>query len=91
MRLDAGGAYVKKKGGEPTNARAVLERALRGSKGAGSRELWTAYLQLESTYGSPASLRAIEERRAAALPAARGAVLRAAPPRGGASRCTPSS
>ena len=54
-----------------TNARAVLERSLQAPAGKVAHELWSAYLQLESVYGSPASLKAIEERKALALPAAR--------------------
>mmetsp|Transcript_79894 Transcript_79894/g.158787 ORF Transcript_79894/g.158787 Transcript_79894/m.158787 type:complete len:452 (-) Transcript_79894:202-1557(-) len=50
------------------NARAVLERALPMPDCAASRELWRAYLDLEMTFGSVASVRAVGERRAAAHP-----------------------
>ena len=54
-----------------TNARAVLERTLKTQSGGASRELWGAYLDLEMVYGSPTSVHAVSERRAAALPGVR--------------------
>ena len=52
---------------DATNARAVLERTLQTERGAGSKELWAAYVRLESVFGSAASLKAVEERRGLAL------------------------
>jgi hypothetical protein len=53
----------------------VLERSLRSPAGKASPELWGHYLRLEALYGSPASVKAVDERRAAALPHAQPASL----------------
>jgi len=51
-----------------TNARAVLERSLASPTCQQCKELWARYLDLELRFGTPASLRAVEMRRAAAHP-----------------------
>ena len=53
---------------DANNARAVLERSLAWIECVRSKELWSAYIQLEVAFGSPASVQAIEERRATHFP-----------------------
>jgi cleavage stimulation factor subunit 3 len=53
---------------DAANARAVLERCLTSDECRKSKELWASYVEVEMTFGSPASVRAVEVRRASAHP-----------------------
>ena len=50
------------------NVRAMLEAALPGFEPKEARPLWDLYVTVEARFGSASSLRAVESRRAAALP-----------------------